>query len=259
MPGFVIPLTGPYAGYPGNISRNGDEIIVNRPLRITDTVNAYFGDPAVLNPDSTGGTWSSVAGFIAAASGLILPTSFAGIFSRNVKTDLVYPVLGTSNTNTGFYSPGELADVGERGTATVLLRIYSTAPTSGSAVYIRTAYDSNNSAGVVGGFETSKVTADVTAITLSTTSGSTTATVSANTGLAVGQVIGATGVTAGTFITNINGTTLTLSSAATATESTEAATFTSYVQIPTSIAVFKTGAVDARGVTEITILTRQLP
>jgi hypothetical protein len=189
MPGFVVPYTGPNSGYPGTVSRNGDEVIVNRPLASTDTLNANFGDIAVANQNSTGGSWSSLQAFIA-GGGTFTTAKFAGIFSRNVKVDGTYPVTGTTLPSGG-YRPGQLADVVERGSVTVQLKVYSTAPVSEGTVYVRVALNASIPAGVVGGIET-------------------------------------------------------------------AADGTNTVALPTTIAQFKTGYVDANGRTEITLLTRNV-
>jgi hypothetical protein len=154
MGGFVIPLTGPNSGFPGTVSRNGDELIVNRPLNIADTVGASFGDVAILDTgNSIGGLWSSVqAAVVAGVSQANILAQLAGIFTRNFKVDLTYPVFpgGVSN----FYAPGSLADVLERGVITVQLRVFSTAPTSGSQVFVRTILNGAIPAGIVGGLET---------------------------------------------------------------------------------------------------------
>jgi hypothetical protein len=165
MGGFVIPLTGPNSGFPGTVSRNGDELIVNRPLNLNDTLPAAFGDVAVLNPDSTGGTWSSVQSFIAGGgTGANVLAQLAGLFSRNFKVDLTYPTYGASGANVNQYLPGQLADVLERGVMTVQLRVYSTAPVADGQVFVRVALNGAIPAGVIGGLETAADGANTEAV-----------------------------------------------------------------------------------------------
>lgn len=219
MPGFVVPLQGPNAGFPGTVSRNGDEVIVNRPLALTDTLNANFGDVAFLNQNSTGGSWSSAQALAAPAASLtgtwsgattavtlnsgtgvavgqlvvganVAPgttvsaisgtaltlsqntlgsetatplfflgasltstTGFSGIFATNAKVNTTYPTTGTNLVN-GYYVPGQLADVAERGSVTVQLTVYSVTPVSGGQVFVRVALNPAIPAGIVGGIET---------------------------------------------------------------------------------------------------------
>ena len=156
MGGFVVPLAGPNAGFPGTVSRNGDELIVNRPLLSTDSVPAPYGAAAILNPgNSVGGYWSSVQAAVAAGvSNTNMLAYLAGIFTRNFKVDTTYPLFGQSGINQSSYLQGQLADVLERGVITVQLAVYATAPTAGGQVFIRTVLNGAIPAGVVGGFET---------------------------------------------------------------------------------------------------------
>ncbi len=155
MGGFVIPLTGPNSGFPGTVSRNGDELTVNRPLNIADTLPAAFGDVAILNADSTGGTWSSVQSAVAASvSNSNILAQLAGIFTRNFKVDTTYPLYGASGANQNQYLPGQLADVLERGVITVQLRVFSVAPVADGQVFVRTVLNGAIPAGIVGGIET---------------------------------------------------------------------------------------------------------
>lgn len=150
MPGTTVPLTGMLNGYPGTVTRNGDEVIAARAVRSTDTVNVNFGDPLVLNGDSTGGTWSSVAGFITAGGTITTGTQIVAVAVRQVQTALQYP----PTSGVGYYTPGQIADGLERGSIAVQLHVYSTAPVAGGPVYVRIALNGAIPAGVVGGFET---------------------------------------------------------------------------------------------------------
>jgi hypothetical protein len=64
MPGTVISKAM-NLGYLGSFSRNGDDIVASRPVNSTDTKPIYFGDAVFLNPDSTGGTYSSTQSLVA--------------------------------------------------------------------------------------------------------------------------------------------------------------------------------------------------
>ena len=165
MGGFVIPLLGPNAGFPGTVSRNGDELIVSRPLNIADTLTAAFGDIAVLDANSIGGYWSSVQAAVAAGtSNANILAAIAGIFTRNVKVDTTYPLFGASGANQNSYIPGQLADVLERGVITVQLRVFTVAPLAGGQIFVRTVLNGAIPAGVVGGIETAADGANTIAI-----------------------------------------------------------------------------------------------
>lgn len=155
MGGFVVPLSGPNAGFPGTVSRNGDELIVNRPLLSTDSVPAAYGDVAILDTgNSVGGFWSSVQAAVAASvSNSNILAALAGVFTRNFKVDTTYPLYGQSGDNVNQYLQGQLADVLERGVITVQLRVNTTPATAGSQVFIRTVLNGAIPAGIVGGIE----------------------------------------------------------------------------------------------------------
>ena len=91
--GQVIPVTGPNLGFPGNISRFGDRVVKARPFApLTSTNNLNFGDPAVLIPTTTGGTWTSVADFIATVANIgKLAKQFAG---KPVKGEVTLVIAG---------------------------------------------------------------------------------------------------------------------------------------------------------------------
>lgn len=122
-------------GYPGSVSRSVDAIIANRMLKLSDVVNANFGDPVVLNSDNTYSKFGA-AGTAAA---------FAGVAVREVKQGTDYFAVQ------GSYAPGQPTDVIERGSVTVTCNVG--APTSGGAVYIRITANGAIPTGIVGGFE----------------------------------------------------------------------------------------------------------
>jgi hypothetical protein len=139
-------------GYPGTYSRNGDCIIVARPVKATDTVNISFGDAVVLNGEypAAGGTFSDAAGFIA-GGGTFSESVFAGIAVREV---LTMSASYSPAPTLGAYLPGQPCDVLERGSVIVVFsnpKGTASVPVAGGPVYLRT---STNGAGtVVGAFE----------------------------------------------------------------------------------------------------------
>ncbi|WP_304459790.1 structural cement protein Gp24 [Alicyclobacillus sendaiensis] len=137
MPGSVIGKTL-NLGYPGNVSRSEDAVIVNRPVRPTDTNPIPFGAPVVLNADNT---YSLFGASNTAAD-------FAGVAIREVKQATSY--LGAPYGITQ-YNPGDPCDVIERGSVTVTCQLGT--PTAGGAVYIRVAANASYPNAVVGGFE----------------------------------------------------------------------------------------------------------
>jgi len=154
--GSVIPVTGLNLGFPGNVSRLADDVIASRP--VLTTANAIpFGSAVVIisnNAGTFGGgdSYESVADFIA-GGGTMTAALFAGVAVRNVKTLLSYTSLGNNDdvAQIGQFAPGELAEVLERGSITVVCNVGT--PVSQGAVYLRIAANASIPAGVVGGFE----------------------------------------------------------------------------------------------------------
>ncbi|CQR71673.1 hypothetical protein SOV_04690 [Sporomusa ovata DSM 2662] len=134
MPGKVIGISFNY-GYPGTISRMGDEISRTRPMK-AETDDIYFGDPVIVSADGT--TQKFGASDTAAA--------FAGVAMRKIKGATQYLAQ-----NRAFYTGQEPVDILERGGVTVNVNVGT--PTIGGAVYIRTVANAGIPAGVVGGFE----------------------------------------------------------------------------------------------------------
>ena len=145
-PGQVIGIAM-NVGFPGTYSRNADCIIANRLIKATDATGPIFGNGVVLNADSSGGTFTDIATFIA-AGGTFTAAKFAGIVLREVKQQTgSYLTQGT----VGFYGPGQPADVLQRGSAVVTCLVGT--PTAGGAVYMRTVLNGAIPAGIVGGYE----------------------------------------------------------------------------------------------------------
>lgn len=119
MPGSVIGINMDF-GYPGQVSRHGDEVSRTRPVK-HGTSNVKFGAPVVLNSD---GTVQLFGASNAAAD-------FAGVAMRKVKSAKIYPYQ-----DFGYYAPDEPADVLERGGISAICA-WGT-PTVGGTVYVRT-------------------------------------------------------------------------------------------------------------------------
>lgn len=134
MPGSVVGKSL-NLGYPGNISRNADAIIMNRIVK-SDSANINFGDPVILNSDNTYSKFGATG----------TAESFAGIAVREVKQSTDY-----FNSAQGFYAPGQPCDAASRGTLTVTCNVGT--PTAGGAVYVRITANGAIPNGVVGGFE----------------------------------------------------------------------------------------------------------
>lgn len=131
MPGKVIHKTMDL-GYPGNVSRSNDNIVINRRVGEGDVP---FGAPVVLQEDN------SIVAFGAEHDAADL----AGIAARIVKQTADY------YNPSGVYLEGEPADVLARGSITV--EVKSGTPVAGGKVYIRIAENEAIPEGVVGGFE----------------------------------------------------------------------------------------------------------
>lgn len=148
MPGSTIGITMNY-GFPGQVSRHGDEISRTRPVK-KDTDNIVFGAPVIQNSDGT------VQAFGAAGTA----AAFAGVAMRKVKAAKVYPYQ-----NLGYYAAEEPCDILLRGGVSVVCA-WGT-PTVGAAVYVRTkVVDGTSPAGaVVGDFGAADETGNCVQIT----------------------------------------------------------------------------------------------
>ncbi len=261
--GQVIPVTGPVLGFAGTVSRIGERVTTARTfVPTTSTNNLNFGDPVVMQPTATGGTWDTVADFVAAATSNIglVASYFAGFGIREVQTQLSYPAGQTPGVlQVGYYANGNIAEVLERGSGTLLLSVG--APNAGAQVYTRVVLNTVVAAGTIGDWETNPAATDLFTLTGVTgvAAGQTAITLTA-TGVYVGQVVSGPGIVPGTYVVSGTGTAgsysaIVLSQAiTTALTSTSPLTFSNLVALPNVVA--RTGFVDANSMFEATIKTR---
>lgn len=205
-------------GFPGNVSRDRDAIIIARAVNAGDVNSIPFGSPAILNVDNTYSLWTTADTTLGAAltsgstytsltvSALKNParagsnvvigqgsstnqsvtlsadaaigattlqvdsftanaayasgvnvaientaSQVAGIAIREVKQATDY--MANPGTPGAEYAPGQIADLMERGSITVVCQRGT--PGAGSAVYLRTETNSAYPNAVIGGFEAS--------------------------------------------------------------------------------------------------------
>ncbi len=120
MPGSVIGINMTY-GYPGQSSRQGDEVSRTRPVSAA-SANINFGAPVVQNSDGSVQAWAATN----------VAADFAGIAMRKVKAAKIYPTQ-----NFGYYVAGEPCDVQQRGG--ISAQCAWGTPAVGSTVYVRIA------------------------------------------------------------------------------------------------------------------------
>lgn len=140
MPGSVIGKEL-NLGYAGTVSRSIDSIITPRVVKskinngIETEPNIAFGEPVALNSDNTYSRFGATG----------TAATFAGIAIREVKQATDYYAAN------GAYLPGEICDVIERGSVTVVCNAGT--PTAGGKVYVRIAANASVPNGVIGQFE----------------------------------------------------------------------------------------------------------
>lgn len=142
MPGSVIGTTM-NQGFPGQISRNGDNVVKNYLVKSSDATGPAFGNVVVLNQDSTGGTISDAA--VSKANGNTpvgtQGANFAivGLAVREVLTQIASYVAAQPLTPViQTYAPGQMADVLERGFMTVQIQNPAAASVvAGGQAYVR--------------------------------------------------------------------------------------------------------------------------
>jgi len=332
--GQSIAVTGAGVGFLGNVSRMGAKrTIRSRPVLSTTATNLPFGSGAVELSTTTGGTYQSLADFLATATNAqYLQQYFSGVAVRNVKTQLQYTTLnqpaittvsttmtqatpgsttvtvasatgiqagqlmegyglqantvvvsissttvtislatlyaiagGTAVTftnqmssfGTGYYAPGQEADVLLEGSTTVF--IANGTPQNNLPVYIRTVANAAIGGTVIGDFEAAADLA-TSSITIGTTFGSTAVTTSGATGLAPGQFVSSIYFPANTYIVSGATTSWVFSQPALATVASGGA-MSAYNTglLGTTIDPWirlSTGQQDTNGVAEVTILNR---
>jgi hypothetical protein len=261
--GKVIPVTGLPVGFLGQVSRTnaGEPAINARLANASNTLPIYFGDPVVLQADTTGGTYTSIADWIANSSGLITPDPnpvpvvssllpFAGIAVREVKTTLTFP-LPPGTAQVGYYAAGYICEVLERGNCVIKCLVGT--PEAGYPVYLRVLANAAKTAGKVGYIEAA---ADVClATTMTAAAIGTSITVASYTNVAAGMVAVGFGIPDGTYVTNVSTVTITLSQSTTAIIAAGTpVTFSWTLMLPE--VVFSTGVIDSNYCTEIAILRR---
>jgi hypothetical protein len=261
--GAVIPVTGLHVGFVGQVSRTnaGEPAINARQANNGNTLNIFFGDPVVVQPDSLGGTYTSIADWIANSSGLITPDPspvpvvssllpFAGIAVREVKTLLTFP-LPPGTSEIGQYLPGYRCEVLERGSIVIQCRIGT--PQAGYPCYLRILANGAKTAGKVGYIEAAADTCLAT--TMATTQGSATITVGSYSNVVAGMAVVGPGLPDGTYVaTTPSSTSVAVTQAATATLTAAVCTFSWTIMLPRI--VFSTGVMDSNNCVEVTLLDR---
>ena len=277
--GTVIPVLSLNLGFPGNISRVGERVIHPRQVLPSTPNSLLFGQGAVIIPDSLGGTVQSIADYIN-GGGVFIPSMFAGVAVRNVKTNLNYSTLGNVGNQTPYvcaFAPGLLAGILERGSTVV--SIANGQPVSQAPVYTRLALNGSIPAGTVGDFEavpdgtiaavaggnTGNGTATALAIGPNATDEAYTVTFTSGTAYKVtdanGNIIGTGTIVATTAKTSKfnNGTigfTLTQGSVVFITNDSFVITVSALLTVALPGVVFMTGVLDANGSAEITLKNR---
>jgi len=263
--GQVIPVTGPNLGFPGTISRQGERVVPARVFTpFSAAYNLNFGDPAVLINTATGGVWTSVADAVnnAVANIALVATQFAGMAVREVQTQLAYPFgagIQPGDLQVGYYAPGQMAEVLERGNGTVMVSV-ANSPTSGAPVYTRVVANGAVTAGTVGDWEVGAPAAtDLFSVAVgagAAAAGQAVIPFASTANIQVGQVVSGIGVPAGSYVVSlIANTSVTISQNLTVASAAGALiTFSNLVLAPNT--AMRTGAVDVNSVAEITFKIR---
>lgn len=210
--GQSIPVTGPNIGFQGNVSRFGERVITARPVLAAATLNLNFGDPALLIPNATAlaeDAFDSVLDYMTASAANVATVAkyFAGFAVREVKTQLTYPstTVPGASPMIGYYAPGQMAEVLERGSGTVLLSVG--APKSQDQLYTRVVLNSGVTAGLIGDWETNPAASDLFSTTATAAAIGTAVTIASATNTKNGQVVSGFGIAVGTYIVSGGGTT----------------------------------------------------
>lgn len=264
--GQTIPVTGPNIGFPGNISRQGERVVTARQfVPFTSSNNLNFGDPAVIIPNTEGGYYDSVADYVAdAEANIALLAQFGiGMAIREVKTQLTYPYNSAPGVQqTGYYSNGQMAEVLERGNATVLLTA-GTPTGPGNQVYTRHVLNSSNvPAGFIGDWEVTPAATDLFTKPVGTggaAAGQAVIPIASTTNIQVGQLVtGQPGLPLGAYVASlVANTSVTLNAnLLTAMAAGAVLNFSNLVPVPGCVT--RTGYLDANNMLEIVFQRRYL-
>ena len=228
----------------------------------TTATQAVVGSTTIVVASATG----IAIGYAVEGFGLAPGTVVTGLASTTVTISL--PTTGVLSATaviftqtiqqgvTGYFAPNQQASNLINGN--ILVSITYGTPQANLAVYVRALANANLPGTAVGDFEAADDVATTTPTT-TTTIGSTTLTTSTGTGVAIGQRVTAPGIPANTYITAGSSTTWTISQAATATTSTQAASFSNMILLGDTVNPwirFRTGVLDVNNVAEVTILVR---
>ena len=122
MTGSVIQLAMNF-GYPGSYARTPDDVVMAKPVK-SDSAEIKFGTAVILNSNNT----------YSAGGATLTADNFAGIAVREVRQDTGYSTFGTFD-NQGGYRASSPADVMLRGNTVIKLARGTAA--AGSSVLFR--------------------------------------------------------------------------------------------------------------------------
>ncbi len=259
--GQVVPVTGLYPGFPGEVSRVLGGGIVTRPVLATTTTPISFGAPVVIIPNVGGGdAVQSVADFIAGAN-VFYPALFAGVAVREVRSQSgtnVYP-QNPEAAQTGQFFQGTLASI-LVGEGTIAAIINNGTPESQKPVYIRTVANAGVPSGIVGGFEATPGATDLFTLVVGTggaAAGQATIPVASTTNVQVGMsVTGGSAFPANAVVASlVANTSITLNVNLTdALVAGDVMTLSNLVQLPYT--VFRSGVIGPVNQSDITLKIR---
>ena len=159
MPGVAIGKSM-LSGFPGTYARNGDCVISKYQVPSTDSSGPAFGAACVLNQSATGGTISDAAVAEAAGHTPVMTQGanycFVGFAVREVKTLLpttfqAQPQLPAIQK----YAPGDIADVIERGSVSLVVKDPQGAGwLTGASIWLRLTVNGTYPSAAVGDLET---------------------------------------------------------------------------------------------------------
>lgn len=134
MTGSAIGTSLNY-GYAGTVSRSKDSVIESRPVK-SDSADIPYGHPVIQNTDDT----------YSKADATLTAANFGGIAVATVKQMRTYP--NTTDNTPNVYKPLDPCDVIKEGV--VCVKMAQGNPTTGGAVYVRTALNGAFPAEVIG-------------------------------------------------------------------------------------------------------------